>query len=203
MAKPNMVTKQDLIRSAQKCIQEKGLDKLTFKEVAQGAGVTQGTVYYHFKTKEQLMFEIVQSVCHGAWQAVEASRTAGSLEETIIHALEAARSRCTYGSSYHTLFFSLVVHSLQNDALREQLHQMLERENAHVDELLAKLFPASDSSGRPFTHGAIMINALIDGLALQALLNPAFPAEQIYSELISYVKQLLSAQSAIPSEKEE
>lgn len=195
MAKPNMVTKQDLIQSAQRCINEKGLDKLTFKAVAEGAGVTQGTVYYHFRTKEQLMFEVVQTLCNQSWEAVETSQPSETPEDTIARALEDARMRCTYGSPYHTLFFSLVVHSLQNPPLREQLREMLERENRHVASLFARMFPESDPADPALAHRAIMINALIDGLALQALLNPDFPAEQIYSELAELAKQMLPEQS--------
>lgn len=192
MAKPNIVTKQELIQSAKKCIQEKGLDKLTFTAVAQGAGVTQGTVYYHFKTKEQLMLEIVQSVCDDSWQTVENLQTTQNLEETINQALEGARSRCTHDSFYHTLFFSLVVHSLQNQPLRERLRDMLERENSHVTAMLEKFSPTSAVPGISLKNRAIMINALIDGLALQALLNPDFPADEIYSELTASVLKLIS-----------
>lgn len=195
MAKPNVVTKQDLIESAQRCIQEKGLDKLTFSAVAQGAGVTQGTVYYHFRTKEQLMLEIVQSVCDESWQSVRNFQTAQNLEETMIRALEGARDRCAYDSFYHTLFYSLAVHSLQNPSLRERLREMTERENSHVAAILEELPPASDGSGISLKNRAIMINALIDGLALQALLNPDFPAEEIYSELTAYVLKFMSRHS--------
>ncbi|MCC3378427.1 TetR/AcrR family transcriptional regulator [Paenibacillus farraposensis] len=192
MATPNRVTKEDLIASAQRCIQEKGLDKLTFKAVAQGAGVTQGTVYYHFKTKEQLMLEIVQSICTDSWQEVDTHQNTRNPEEAIVHVLERARDRCNE-KSFHTLFFSLVVHSLQNPALRDQLNEMLERENSHAALLLARLFPAEKtSSSHSLKYRAVMANALVDGLALQALLNPNFPTEEVYSELITSALAIVS-----------
>lgn len=71
MAKPNVVSKETLIESAKKCISEKGLEKLTLKSVAEQANVSQGTVYYHFRTKENLMLEVVGHVCGSSWANVK------------------------------------------------------------------------------------------------------------------------------------
>ena len=68
MAKPNVVSKQKLIEATQDCIVELGIEKLTLQAVAEKAKVTQGTVYYHFQTKEQLLFEVVQEICRSSWQ---------------------------------------------------------------------------------------------------------------------------------------
>lgn len=57
MAKPNIISKEALIQSAKACIVENGLEKLTLQSVAKQANVTQGTVYYHFRTKENLTEE--------------------------------------------------------------------------------------------------------------------------------------------------
>lgn len=50
---------------------ENGINKLTLRSVAEGASVTQGTVYYHFKTKEKLMIEIVSNMCESSWGELE------------------------------------------------------------------------------------------------------------------------------------
>lgn len=184
MARPNMVTKQDLILSAERVIQEKGLDKLTFKTVAEGAHVTQGTVYYHFKTKEQLLFEVVQSLCDRSWENTKQLQLKQEHpKESVDRLLEEALQRCTPDSMYHTLFYSLVVHSLQNPPMRERLGELLQAENAHVAALLERLLPASGLPGKSLEYRAVMINALIDGLALQALVDPQFPAREVYGEL--------------------
>nr|MDH3163626.1 helix-turn-helix domain containing protein [Bacillus licheniformis] len=63
MARPNVTSKETLIEAAKRRIAEHGLDKLTLKAVAEEAKVTQGTVYYHFRTKERLVFEVVRDLC--------------------------------------------------------------------------------------------------------------------------------------------
>ncbi|WP_127484673.1 TetR/AcrR family transcriptional regulator [Paenibacillus ehimensis] len=191
MAKPNGISKQELIESAKRCIRDKGIDKLTLKAVAEGAGVTQGTVYYHFKTKEQLLFDIVQSLCDASWKVAQPAKAAGEdLQASIAQALAGARERAAYQSFYHTLFFSLVLHSLQNDEMLKQLSRLLEKENAQAAELLAGWLPASARSVMSLESWGILVNALIDGLALQALINPDFESEKIYAELSALIARI-------------
>ncbi|NEN84135.1 TetR/AcrR family transcriptional regulator [Paenibacillus elgii] len=191
MAKPNGISKQELIESAKRCIRDKGIDKLTLKAVAEGAGVTQGTVYYHFKTKEQLLFEIVQSLCDASWKVVQPAQTAGEDRlASILQALAGARERAAYRSFYHTLFFSLVVHSLQNEEMLKQLGRLLEKENAQAAELLDGWLPASARSIVSMESWGILANALMDGLALQALINPDFESEKIYAELSALLARI-------------
>ncbi len=191
MAKPNGISKQELIESAKRCIRDKGIDKLTLKAVAEGAGVTQGTVYYHFKTKELLLFEIVQSLCDASWKAVHPAQAAGEDRHTSsVQALAGARERAAYQSFYHTVFFSLVAHSLRNEEMLKQLSRLLEKENAQAAELLAGWLPASARSVMSLESWGILANALIDGLALQALINPDFKSEKIYAELSALLARM-------------
>ena len=67
MAKPNVVNKEKLLQAAKEIIAEHGMEKLTLKAVAKSAQVTQGTVYYHFKTKDQLLLEVTEAFCKASW----------------------------------------------------------------------------------------------------------------------------------------
>lgn len=67
MAKPNVISRQELLQSARQVIASHGMQALTLKAVAEGAGVTQGTVYYHFRNKEQLLLELIKEMCQDSW----------------------------------------------------------------------------------------------------------------------------------------
>ncbi|UUZ80999.1 TetR/AcrR family transcriptional regulator [Paenibacillus sp. P26] len=118
MAKPNVVSKEDLVEAAKQCIAERGADKTTLNAVAQKAGVTQGTVFYHFRTKERLLFEVVEDMCKKSWQSLEAYM--GNEHASVHGALEGSKSRCTYDSPYHKLFYSLFAAGLHQPNIREQ-----------------------------------------------------------------------------------
>ncbi|GEN34535.1 TetR/AcrR family transcriptional regulator [Aneurinibacillus danicus] len=183
MAKPNVVSKRDLLDSAKTCIVEQGMDKLTLKAVAEGAGVTQGTVYYHFRTKEQLLFEIVKDLCESSWEQVE--NNDAPRHQKLQEALKGAHKRCTSDLFYHQLFFSLLAYSFQHEKTKEQLNNLLSFENETLSRQLASLWDTSPVEGVSFDTWGILLNALVDGLAIQALLSDSFPADKVYSELES------------------
>ena len=51
-----------LISSAIKNISEKGINEITMLDVSQGAGLSQGIVNFHFKSKELLLIETLKFV---------------------------------------------------------------------------------------------------------------------------------------------
>ncbi|MEK5232291.1 TetR/AcrR family transcriptional regulator [Lysinibacillus sp. FSL K6-0232] len=185
MAKPNGISKEQLIKYARDCLVEKGIDKFTLKAVAEAAGVTQGTIYYHFKTKEQLLLDIVQDICDTSWQELSQSR-----EQAIEQAIASAKSRCSYDSYFHQLFFLLVTSSFNNDKIRGKLGEIIRAENEALTENLSSLWTASPIEDVSLETWGILLNAMVDGLALQALLQKDFPVEKTYKELEQLVHVL-------------
>ncbi|MCZ7300564.1 TetR family transcriptional regulator C-terminal domain-containing protein, partial [Salmonella enterica] len=60
---------------------------------------------------------------------------------------------------------------------------LLEAENRFLQEL----WPTSPLPGVSAKKMAVLLNAMIDGLALQALLNPYFPTDEVYAELRQFL----------------
>lgn len=51
-------SKERIIASAQQCFSERSVDKTTLSEVARRAGMSKGTLYYYYPTKNDLVFDI-------------------------------------------------------------------------------------------------------------------------------------------------
>lgn len=196
MAKPNVISRQELIEAAKACIVESGLEKLTLKMVADKAKVTQGTVYYHFRTKNQLMMDVVKDVCHRSWEETSHVQTA---ETAVLEGLRAAKERSRPDNFFHRLFLSLVVFGFNNDEIRQELGQLLLFENKALTEKLQELMaskcgdslsqsadvqPAQEHRlmGVSTETWAVLMNALIDGLAIQSLVSPEFDRDQVFAE---------------------
>lgn len=177
MAKPNVISKQELLEAAQKCVAEKGMDKLTLKAVADQANVSQGTVYYHFRTKEQLIIELVESLCNASWVSLEQNHR--SIEE----AIQEAKERCDYHSVYHRLFFSSLAASFQIKENRSRMGSMIQEENKHLTGILTARWGESPIKNISMNQWGIIMNAIIDGLAVQALLDEEFPKEDVFTAL--------------------
>ncbi|AYB44556.1 TetR/AcrR family transcriptional regulator [Paenibacillus lautus] len=177
MAKPNVISKQELLEAAQTCLAEKGIERITLKAVAEQAKVSQGTVYYHFRTKEQLMIELVQSLCDASWQSMQQS------DRTMEEAIQEAKERCDHHSVYHRLFFSSLAASFHNKENRMQLGSMIQQENKYLSEILRARWGQSPVKDISMDQWGIIMNALIDGLAVQALLDEEFPKEDVFTAL--------------------
>ncbi|MGF7036493.1 AcrR family transcriptional regulator [Paenibacillus mucilaginosus] len=179
MARPNLISKAELLQAARICLAEKGIEKTTLKAIADEAKVSQGTVYYHFRTKDQLMLELTQSLCAASWQSQNQHKESGSIEE----ALQGAKDRCGYDSFYHRLFFTSMAASFQSEPNRERLGAMLREENEQLAGLLCSRWNGSPVDGIPLEHWGVLINAMVDGLAVQALLDKDFPKDAVFNSL--------------------
>lgn len=185
MAKPNVISQDELIEAAKTCIVKNGMERFTLKSVAEEAGVTQGTVYYHFRTKDQLLLNVVKCICEQSWEQLIKH------DEFILkEALNSAKARCTHDSFYHRLFFTLVVSGLSNENIRKQLKQLVQHENDTLIAQIEKIWSASPIEGVSFQTWGIIFNAIIDGLAIQTLLNEDFPVEQTFMELEHFISSL-------------
>ena len=60
-----------LISSAIKSISEKGISETTMSDVAQGAGLSQGIVNFHFKSKELLLIETLKFISNEYLQSFQ------------------------------------------------------------------------------------------------------------------------------------
>ncbi|MFO1445094.1 TetR/AcrR family transcriptional regulator [Bacillus sp. Bva_UNVM-123] len=185
MAKPNVVNKEDLIKYAKECLVDKGIEKFTLRAVAETAGVTQGTIYYHFRTKEQLLLDIVQNICETSWQEISQRN-----DHMIDHAIASAKSRCSYDSHFHKLFFSLVASSFNNVEIRGKLAEIIITENEALTGNLSNLWTDTPIEGVSLETWGILLNAIVDGLAVQALLQKDFPIEKTYKEFAQLISGL-------------
>ncbi|WP_242271852.1 TetR/AcrR family transcriptional regulator [Bacillus cereus group sp. BfR-BA-01310] len=187
MAKPNVINKQKLLEAAKEIIAEHGMEKLTLKAVAESAQVTQGTVYYHFKTKDQLLLEVTESFCKASWEQI-------GKDVKSEKALQSAKSRCVKDSMYHHLFFQLIASGLQNDTMKEKIGELLQYENQELKGVLGKKVGGAITSQISTETWSILCNTLIDGLALQALFNPSFSTDKVYGDLYMLLGKFIAPQ---------
>nr|WP_275296760.1 TetR/AcrR family transcriptional regulator [Bacillus sp. REN10] len=169
-----------MIDAAKLCLVEKGIEKFTLKAVAEEAGVTQGTVYYHFRTKEQLLLDLVKDICDHSWNDIAQQQ---NHENIVKYALESAKNRSSDEAFFHQLFFTLTVASFQNEKIREQLAEVLQAENKALFQHLSKIWRQSPIEGVSLETWGVFFNALIDGLAIQNLISKNVQIETFFEEL--------------------
>lgn len=55
-----MGKKEDILNLAQELIQSQGIDAVSFRTLADGVGVKSSSVHYHFSTKDDLLFALME-----------------------------------------------------------------------------------------------------------------------------------------------
>ncbi|HHX62127.1 MAG TPA: TetR/AcrR family transcriptional regulator [Epulopiscium sp.] len=58
------IKKQQIIDAAIEVIKEKGVEDATVREIANRAGLTTGAIYYYYKNKDELFYDVINQSVH-------------------------------------------------------------------------------------------------------------------------------------------
>lgn len=168
MGKPKQISKEDLIQAVKQQLLQHGYNKVTLKNVAEQVGVTQGVVYYHFKTKDQLLISLLQSYLENA--VMEEFEPFAKLEssEGIKAYLKEKAYQAQIKSDEQQLLFELAVLSLHHREMRKTMGTIMQSRVQEMNTFLNE----GKMNGR-------LLRAVLDGLALQALYDPSFDMKDI------------------------
>ncbi|RKD24053.1 hypothetical protein BEP19_06495 [Ammoniphilus oxalaticus] len=172
MGKPKRITKEDFIHAVKQQLLQEGQAKVTLKNVAEQAGVTQGALYYHFKTKDCLLLSLlIDYLENSVPQELKPFQQLNGIE-----ALEAYLKETEYQTHIRAeqqqLLFDLIGLALHNREMKQTMGQVMQQRVQEMNELAQQ----SEASGR-------ILRALLDGLALQAIFDPGFDAKQSFEEV--------------------
>lgn len=71
--------KQKIIDAAVEVIKEKSLEEATMREIAAKAGLTTGSIYHHYKNRDELFYDVVNQSIHFS---LRLSETKGSIKKS-------------------------------------------------------------------------------------------------------------------------
>ena len=131
-ARPGPSRKQ-LMTAAIDCFARLGYQGTSIDRIARDAGVTKGAVYYHFRDKEELLFEAVKDRVGGFEQQVleEVSPTRDALEN-LRHVVDACFFHATV-SNHRRFIITLMVEALDtNPRLSVEFRSILRRMRAFL-----------------------------------------------------------------------
>lgn len=170
-----MTRKDAIIEAATRLFAVKGFNETSTAEVAKEAGVAQGTLFYHFKTKEGIMLEVF----HGIMETYQAGLEKAVKEaDTGLEALKGIlRFHFTFTETNAERFLVVLrdfpFYFAQSDPdNREQVRIKVQRTVGFLREALER--GRSDGSIRevPVEETAHVVRGLMYGLVRQKLLGP-------------------------------
>lgn len=181
--------KQNIIEAAQRLITRQGVEKTSMRAIAEEAGITTGAIYYYYKSKEELLYDVLDYAMT-ITSSVMARRNDGTTTpEGLLNEIQRqVRERLT-SENAHFLLFYLAYQAAQGN---EELRQKFMHDYAGQTERTAALFNHvfGMNSHPKDAYLAVLMVAALDGINLQQFIGvlPVDSAElaQTYNEFFSF-----------------
>ena len=175
-----------ILNATEELLKKKALPEISLAEIARTAGISKGTLYYHYKNKEDILFAIMDNYLEKQWQDLltwtsDKSKDT-SLPRLIKYILE--RDTSTADMRFHFFYDALS----GNEATRLKL---LQRYHDFAKIISEKIQERTDDISSDYLSWLILF--LSDGILMHKMLgNTDIDTSEFIRQSEHYVKKNLS-----------
>ncbi|WP_035292244.1 MULTISPECIES: TetR/AcrR family transcriptional regulator [Clostridiaceae] len=186
MAAPRKDNVKNLILDAtEKLLETKKLSEISLAEIAKNAGISKGTLYYHYKSKNDILFDITDKYLKEQWNDLiawtENPEKDTSLDRLVKYVLE--RDISSVGMRLHFFYDAM----LGNEEIRIKLMQRYAEFAAIITE---KIRERTDKIPAEYLTWLILLAS--DGLFIhKTLKNTSLDVDKFIAESSQFIKVLL------------
>lgn len=159
-------TKERIVKAFSKCIREKGIAAVTLRNIAQKADVSLGTVHYYFRSRENLIIELLNyELDFIEYDIRRRFNPLESPEKKILAILEEGKE--FVGGDLWIAFVEIWTVALRNKKMKKSFASFYERLSALVGDVIAegKEMGTFDDVKEDLVANSII--ALVEGMGLQ------------------------------------
>ena len=193
-------TRAQLLEAATKVFAERGYRAATVDAVVQQAGLSKGTFYWHFESKDELFAALLEE---------RIDRPAGALMEITRTAPAGGTTAPVVSEGLAALFeqqreLVLLLHEYWSAAVRDERLRVryVERQTRLRETLARALAERHERTGVPLSVPAEALAAafiaLAEGLSAEALVDPDAVQKGIFGEVLSLVYDGMAARANAP-----
>ena len=178
-----------IIEAAQRLIASQGVTKTSMREIAEEAGITTGAIYYYYKSKEELLYDVMDHTTTVTAEIMKLRTNPESKPDEVLNEIARRVKRVLTNSSNWNLRFHLALPASGGD---EELRERFVRDYAGQTQRTAALFNyVFNTSSQPVDlHLAVLMVAALDGINFQqfigALPVPIEELARVYNEFFAY-----------------
>lgn len=177
-------TQRQLIESAVLLIQEFGFSRLTITDVARRAGLTNGAVQHHFRSRHDLIRGVVEALYPVLNVGIDHIAAAElPVPERMVRVIDVYWS--IYGRSEYLVFWQLVFGTREHREFREYLHTLQKEIVAGAVRDLVRVFSDIAMQPRFAKQLFIFLTSELRGLALLSV----FDDKQVLDANLVLLKQ--------------
>lgn len=165
----NNKKKDAIIEAAKTIVAQQGFNRLTYREVAREAKISPGTLYYYYNSKEELLYDIMDSTTRrlrGLSDAIEKGLVG---DEDIPNKLFTGAIEHITNTNRNMVFLHVIHEFLSGD---EELREKLADKYSSWIEDFEKIFRQKYNVPPHVSKAlAIIYDAMIDGLLIKELVG--------------------------------
>ena len=184
-------TRERIIKSAFTVLSRQGYENTSIKDIAEEAGVAQGLVHYYFKSKQQLVIEVLFDVC----KKMDVYTAEGEAGATA--AFENFKVLLRTRPDAHTLYIQLIGVGLHDMEIGAGIRENITQERGRVENLARQVLAQREADPSPARAIAGAVWAGVIGIMVQKMVDPEFNADEAVDALAAM--SLSAVYSANPS----
>ena len=170
-------TRTRILEAAFHVLGRQGYENTSIKDIAEEAGVAQGLVHYHFKSKQQLVLAVLAEVCR-EMEFGDAQGAAGAQA-----AYEKFKNMLKGSQATHALYIQLIAMGLHDKELGAGVLNFVRQDRAHIEDIARQVLAEREADPRPARAIASVVEAAVLGIMVQNLIDPEFNAEEAVDAL--------------------
>jgi AcrR family transcriptional regulator len=169
----NAQAKEKIVDAAKTVVSELGVQKATLRAIAAEAGISIGTLYYYYPTKNELLYDIIDSHTSESYAIDEAFKSGKLIKdytekELVNYLIGKIEERINGEEDNRILFYLIQEAIIGNKAIKANIQKKYRLWIDSIESIVAQVFKVPLSKTSRAT--AAIINAAIDGFMLQKLL---------------------------------
>jgi AcrR family transcriptional regulator len=162
-------TRERIINAAYHVLAEKGYEATTLREISRAADAAQGLIHYYFGGKDQLLVEVLKAVEARYNQTLDQLAQQATTTDPLQIILQEPVDRIIEEPEWYRLRHELFALGLHNTLMAPQVRELLADGRADIVTAIKHILGETTV---PPQLLASMLLALLDGLALQKIMDP-------------------------------
>jgi AcrR family transcriptional regulator len=182
-----------IIEAAQRLIAERGVEKTSMRDIATEAGITTGAIYYYYKSKEELLYDVMDYASAVTSEIMKMRAQPKAKPDEVLDEIARKVKQQLMNHRMWNLRFYLGLQAAQGDeTLRTRFAGNYAAQTKRTADLFNFVF-STPSQPVDLPLAALMVAAL-DGINFQQFIG-ALPVEidelaRVYNEFFAYAVPL-------------
>jgi len=185
--------KQKIIEAAQHLITQKGVEKTSMRDIAEEAGITTGAIYYYYKSKEELLYDVMDYSSAVTAEIMKMrSQPNAKPDEVLDEIARKVTQRLTENCQWNLRYYLAMQAAQGDETLRARFASDYAAQTRRTAELFNYVF---DTPPQALDQDlAVLMVAALDGINFQQFIG-ALPVDidelaRIYNEFFAFAVPL-------------